>query len=216
MKRNYYLVAVGLIAVTLAVSIILYPQLPQKIPTHWNLHGEVDGYTGKPLAPFLGPIIMTGLLVLFCFLPALSPRRFEVDSTTRPIYLYVMLLIVGLIGYIHVLSLLAALKQPLDVSRAMVGGVFLIFVLLGNVLGKVPRNFYIGVRTPWTIADDRVWYATHRLAAKLFVLGGLSAFLIVVATGWMVVAFAVFLTALIVPVLYSLIYYKQLQRRGEI
>ena len=216
MKRNYYLTAVLLIAVVLVISIVFYPRLPQKIPTHWNIHGQVDGYGEKTYTAFLGPMIMTGLVVLFLFLPALSPRRFEVDATARPIYLYIMLLIVGLMGYFHLLSLLAALKQGFDAGRAMIGGLFLVMALLGNVLGKVPRNFYIGVRTPWTIADERVWFATHRLAAKCMVAGSLLGFLAVVVEGWVAPGFVIYLVALFVPVVYSFICYRRLQRRGEV
>ena len=88
--------------------------------------------------------------------------------------------------------------------------------LLGNVLGKVQRNFYVGVRTPWTIADERVWNATHRLAAKTFVIGGLTGLAFALVAGWSWLSFVAILAAALVPVIYSLVYYKQLERRGEL
>jgi immunity protein, SdpI family len=215
MKRKYFLTGIILTAAALMLSVILYPSLPDRIPTHWNLHGEVDGYGSKSVAAFLGPGLMAMMLLLFRFLPWLSPHRFEVADTERPTYLYIMVVIVVLIGYIHAVSIAAAMGWAGDVGRAMVGGIFLFFALLGNVLGKVPRNFYIGVRTPWTIASERVWHATHRLAARVFVLAGTVGFILVILMGWFVVSFLILMVALIVPVAFSLVYYKRLQRQGR-
>jgi len=215
MKRNYFLWGVLLTAAVLVASVVLYPHLPPRVPTHWNLHGQGDGYGAKWWAAFFGPGIMAATLVLFWLLPWLSPRHFEVD-TFRSTCLYIMLVLLVLFGYIHALALSAAVARPLDVGRAIVGGVFLFIALLGNVLGKVQRNFYIGVRTPWTLANERVWNATHRFAAKVFVLAGMLGFLLAVAGGWIVVAFIILTAGLLTPVVYSLVYYKRLERRGEI
>ena len=125
-------------------------------------------------------------LVLFAFLPALSPKNFEVDSF-RSTYLYIMVLMIGLFAYIHggdPAGDLAEVQQGqkfMDIGRALIGGMFLFFALLGNVMGKVRKNFYIGVRVPWTLASDRVWNDTHRLAAWLMVGGGILGFVMVVA-----------------------------------
>src|SRR5579863_6087836 len=91
-----------------------------------------------------------------------------------------------------------------------------LFVLMGNVMGKVRRNFFIGVRTPWALANERVWNATHRLAAKTFVLGGLTglAFIASGLNGWP--PFVALMTGAFIPVLYSVYFYKQLERRGEL
>jgi uncharacterized membrane protein len=78
----------------------------------------------------------------------------------------------------------------------------------------VPRNFYIGIRTPWTLASERVWYATHRLAARILVLAGAVGFVLVILTGWFVLSFVLLIAALLIPVAHSLIYYKRLQRQG--
>jgi uncharacterized membrane protein len=215
MKYKYYLTGIILTAAALALSLILYPSLPDRIPTHWNIHGKIDGYGAKSWAAFLGPGLMALMLLTFRFLPWLSPRRFEVaDAGSRPVYLYMMVVIVLLIGYIQAVSVAAAMGWAGDVGRAMVAGIFLFFALLGNVLGKVPRNFYIGIRTPWTLASERVWYATHRLAARILVLAGAVGFVLVILTGWFVVSFVLLIAALFIPVAHSLVYYKRLQRQG--
>jgi len=215
MKRYYFLAGILLAVVALAASVVLYPHLPSQVAIHWNIHGNVDGYGDKSYAAFLVPGLMAILLILFRLLPWLSPRHFEIE-TTRPTYLYVMVVLLALFAYLHALILLASLARPMDVSRSLVGGFFLFFALVGNVLGKIPRNFYVGVRTPWTIADARVWHATHRLAAKLFVAAGALGFLAVLVTGWITTAFVLLMAAILAPVVYSLFYYKRLQVRGEV
>jgi uncharacterized membrane protein len=215
MKRNYFLVGMVLTAVAVGASVILYPYLPLQMPTHWNIHGQVDGYGAKSWAAFLGPGFMVFMLVLFRVLPWLSPKRFEVDTFVST-YLYMMVVLLAFFAYIHGLSLWAGLRGPWDISRAIFGGVCLLFALLGNVLGKVRRNFWIGVRTPWTLADERVWYATHRFAAKTFVAGGLAAFALGLVGAPFWVSFATLMAGALTPVVHSLVYYKRLERRGEL
>ena len=157
---------------------------------------------------------MVFLLGLFWVLPFLSPRSFEVDSS-RKTYLFIVVLITGLMGYIQAVILYAAAHGgQVDLGRAMVGGTFLFFAMLGNVLGRVRRNFYIGVRVPWTLASERVWNDTHRVAAWLFVACGLAGFVIALAGLPLAAAFAVLLIAIVVPIIYSFVHYKQLERRG--
>ena len=88
--------------------------------------------------------------------------------------------------------------------------------LLGNVLGKVRRNFFVGIRTPWTIANEQVWNATHRLCAKTFFAGGLLGLVAVIlrAPFWLPVTAVI--VAVLIPVIYSLMFYKQLERRSEL
>jgi len=215
MKRNYFAVGIALTAAALVASVVLYPYLPLQMPTHWNIHGQVDGYGAKSWAAFLSPAIMAAMLALFRLFPWLSPKRFEVD-TFRSTYLYMMVVLLAFFAYIHGLMLWAGLKGPWDISRALFGGICLLFVLRGNVLGKVQRNFWIGVRTPWTLANERVWYATHRFAARTFVLGGLLGFVLGFAGAGFYLSFGVLMAGALAPIAHSLVYYKRLARRGEL
>jgi uncharacterized membrane protein len=211
-NRLAWPIAGALTALALAASIAMYPRLPEQIPIHWDLRGRVDDYGAKAWAAFLSPAVMLAMLGLFAALPWLSPRHFEVDRF-RSTYLYIMVVTVALFAYLHGLMLYAAMAGPVDVGRALVAGICLLLALLGNVLGKVQRNFYIGVRTPWTLASDRVWADTHRLAAWLFVIAGLLGFALGLA-GWLIAAFGLILAAAIISIVYSLVRYKQLDRRG--
>ncbi|HEY2156324.1 MAG TPA: DUF1648 domain-containing protein [Isosphaeraceae bacterium] len=155
MNRTYWTCAFVLVAAAFAASLWFYPRLPDRIPMHWNIRGEIDGW-GSRNSVWLTPCVMLGLLGLFAILPALSPKPFDLGKS-RSVYLFIMVLMIGLFGYIHVLILWAALNPKLDFSRALVCGIMLMFALMGNVLGKIKRNLYVGVRTPWTLASERVW-----------------------------------------------------------
>ncbi len=218
MTRFYWTLALVIVLATAAATAIVYPQLPQRIPTHWNIKGEIDGYGDKTWAAFLLPGAMLGLLALFRALPWLSPKPFTMD-TFRSTFAFLVALITAFFAYVHGLMLWAGLVGPLDISRMLLGGMCAVFALMGNVLGKLRKNFYAGVRTPWTLASDRVWVDTHRLAARMFVAAGLIGLVVCFMANQIVAAVATIVliaTAALVPVVYSLVHYKRLEKRGEL
>ena len=146
MTRLYIVLSLLLTAAALVATLILYPQLPEKIPIHWNIHGVVDGYGGREWS-LLTPTILVGILLLFWVIPWLSPKHFEVDSF-RSTYWFIVLVMTGLFVYIHGLLMWAAWSGKVDITRPMLAGILVMFALLGNVLGKVRRNFYVGVALP--------------------------------------------------------------------
>jgi uncharacterized membrane protein len=214
-NRKYYLGAAALILATLAGTAVAYPHLPNIVPMHWDFQGHVNGSGPKWWLFLTGPGAMLFIILMFSALPWLSPKKFEVDSF-RATYLYIMIVIVGMMAYVHLLILGSALGVALDVSRAVEGGVCLLIALLGNVLGKVRRNFFVGVRTPWTLASEQVWNATHRFAAKTFFAGGLLGLLAVILRAPLWLPIAAILIAALGPAIYSLVFYKQLERRDAL
>jgi uncharacterized membrane protein len=215
LNQQYFLGAAAVVAATLAGTLVAYPHLPSTVPLHWNAHGQANGWGPKWTLFLFGPGLMTALVALFGVLPWLSPKKFKIDSF-RSTYLYIMIVVVALLSYIHLLELASALGLALDMTRAVEGGVCLLIALLGNVMGKVRRNFFVGVRTPWTLADERVWNATHRLAARTFFAGGFAGLLAVILRSPFWLPVAVIGLAALVPVGYSLFFYKQLEHRGEL
>jgi len=219
MTRVYWIIAFLLVAIAAGAAAWVYSSLPDQIPIHWNFRGEVDGYGGK-WTLFLFPVMMAGMLVLFYFLPALSPKHFEVD-TFRSTYLYIMVLCTGFFAYSHGVILYVthqtvAKEATFDIGRAFIAGLFLFLGLMGNVIGKVRKNFYIGVRVPWTLASDRVWNDTHRLAAWVWVVAGVIGFVMIVLGAPILAAFAVLIVSAFIPVIYSFVHYKSLERRGAL
>jgi uncharacterized membrane protein len=215
MTRTYYMIGAALILAVLAMTAAAYPYLPNVVPMQWDAHGHVNGWGAKWTLFVIEPGIMAGILLLFAVLPWLSPKHFEVDSF-RSTYLYIMVIVLAVMTYAHALILAAGLSWKIDVGRAIEGGVCLLIALTGNVLGKVRRNFYVGIRTPWTIANEHVWNVTHRLAAKTFFAGGLVGLLAVILSAPFWLPIGVIGIAALTPVIYSLVFYKQLERRGEL
>jgi uncharacterized membrane protein len=214
MNRTYWVFALILIAASIVATIAFYPNLPETIPMHWNFRGQIDG-RGPRSTAWIMPGVMVALLGLFLILPKLSPKPFDLDRT-QSAYLFVMVLTIGLMGYIHAMMLWAAFSPKVDVSRALVGGLMLMMALMGNVLGKIKRNLYMGVRTPWTIANDRVWADTHRVAAWWLVGAGLTGFIIALSGLPVLLAVIPLAPAVIWPCVFSYLLYKRLKREGKL
>jgi uncharacterized membrane protein len=195
-------------------------QIPgDKIPIHWNINMEPDGWVAKDrpfMAFYLLPTVIGGMIALGLFLlPWLSPRNFAVEDFRRT-FDYVFFLVAALFLYMEAVILWGQFHGGVLLDRAFLAGFFLFFALIGNVLGKVRRNFWMGVRTPWTLADPIVWDRTHRVAAWLFVATGLAGCMLVLCGVNPIVCFAILMVGALTPVLYSLVLYKRLERRGQL
>jgi uncharacterized membrane protein len=215
MTRKYYLAGMLMTAVVLVATVVAYPHLPDSIPTHWNIHNQVDGYGPKWSLYAAGPGLMALVMLLMYCLPWFSPKNFEVDSFRRT-YLQIMLVLLCMAAYFFGVFLWAAFGHAVNMGRALVGGGCLAIVLCGNLMGKIRRNFFMGVRTPWALANERVWNATHRLAAKTMVVSGLVGLAISAASPNFWLVLVVLTLGLLIPAAYSFVFYRQLERLGEL
>jgi uncharacterized membrane protein len=202
----------GLLFVVAGFAVVLpaYAGLPDPMPSHWNAAGQVNGWLPKFWGAFLIPIMMAVLWLIFLVLPRISPRGFEMEPFLRA-WGVLKVTVLGLMLMLDVLILRAATHSGELSQTAMFVGMGILFVVIGNLLGKVTRNFFVGIRTPWTLASEEVWNRTHRLAGKLIVVAGL----VVVANAlvgfkvWVLIA-AIGLATLI-PVVYSYVLYKRIE-----
>lgn len=199
-----------LLAASMIYALIVNPHLPDTVPVHWNIHGKVDGYGPKWMDLFLVPGVMALMIVLYFALPFLSPKQYKIEPFQET-YSEIMTLIVAFLGYIHVVLVQAALHPEMDMGRILVAGMMLFLAALGNFMGKVRRNFWMGIRTPWTLASDRVWVATHRLAGRLMVGAGLIGAVAVFSGAPLMWVFILMLAAMLYPVIHSLILYKRIE-----
>ncbi len=159
------------LAVIWVVGLGALPFLPNPSPIHWNAAGEVDGYGSPLLAALLTPAIATLLVVLAPLLPRLDPRGRNYEAF-RPTF---ELFMNGLLLFFTALQLVTlgyALGWPVSVPRVIGAGVGLLLALIGNELGRVQPNYFVGVRTPWTLADPEVWRRTHRVGGRVFAAVG--------------------------------------------
>ncbi len=189
---------------------ICWPQAPDRIPIHWNIHGEVDAYAGK-LGGLLGlPLTALAIYGLMLVLPRLDPgypnySRFAGSYTT--IRYAITLLLAGT----YTIVLLQTFGVPLNVTMLMSLGVGALLVVLGNLMGKIRPNWFVGVRTPWTLSSKAAWVKTHRLAGWLFIaIGVLTALLGLLQPSWYVAALLSTIVAVsIYLVAYSYFVWKQ-------
>lgn len=172
------LVAPALILATLAFSIAAWGRLPERMPMHWGLNGEVNGYGSRAEGAFLLPGIMLALWLLLRFLPRIDPRRANYAKFADTYELLVNSL-VALFGVMHVALIGAALGWPVSMERVAPALIGLQFIILGNALPRARPNWWFGIRTPWTLSNDRVWTRTHRVGGYL--LSGAGVVLLVAA-----------------------------------
>lgn len=194
-----------LLAVGLVVGVVVRTGLRGPVPIHWNARGEPDGFLGPPwgavIHPLIGAAIYLGLLVL----PLLDPSRANYPLFAGTVRVIRWLLVLTALG-LHAVGLLVAMGYRLDSGRFVLGAVGVLFLILGNVLGRVRHNWFIGIRTPWTLASEAVWQRTHRLAAPLWVAGGATGVLsaaFLPPTPRAVVFGAAVAVMVVVPVVYS-------------
>lgn len=193
--------------------------LREKIPIHWDINFEPDGWTdrahvGWHLLAFPGFMLL--MVLLMFVLPWLSPKNFEIDRFAGT-FGFVMTSVIALFGYLGILVLWAAIDEtPAYWGQCFVAGFFVMFAVMGNVMGKVQRNFWMGIRTPWTLANETVWNRTHRVAAWLWVIAGVGGGIAVICGAPFWSALIVIIVAALWPAVYSLILYKSLQKQGKL
>jgi len=207
--KTTIIVSVILIAATLVVGLILYAQLPDPMPSHWNAAGEIDGYMSKFWGVFLMPIITIALVPLFLVIPHIDPLKANI-AKFRGVFNWFIVAFVVYMLFVYGLTMAAALGYQFNMTYALLPIVGLLFIGAGYMMGKAKRNFFIGIRTPWTLSSETVWDKTHQLGSKLFMIGGavtiVSAFLGEFGI-WLMLA-AMFVAAF-VPIVYSYILWRR-------
>jgi len=161
-----------LLIITGLASIYFYSVFPERIPVHWNMTGEIDGWGSKTFGAFMLPIVMLGLYLLFLVLPYLDPRKKNYKQFSQ-IYHGFKTLILLFMGIIYFIVGLNALGYSIAVGTWVPVLVGVLFIIIGSYLAKIKSNWFIGIRTPWTLSSEEVWNKTHRFGGKLFILGGL-------------------------------------------
>jgi len=208
MKKHVF--PLGITLLTLAAWLIALPHLPAAMPIHWGANGEADGFATKINAMILTVGIMALIYFIIAFIPRIDPRKenYKYFSKTYNILLNAVLL---LFFFINMSTILQGLGYNVPMSYIVPVIVGIIFIIIGNYLQRVRSNYFMGIRTPWTLSNENVWKKTHRLSGKIFFIGGLlilvSAFLPEEYTSiirWVTIVFCV-----VVPYLYSYLAYKK-------
>ncbi|MFH1077724.1 MAG: SdpI family protein [Patescibacteria group bacterium] len=198
-------VRITLVVLMFIVGIGLYSSLPDVIPTHWGLEGEPNGWSPKTYGAWIMPLMSLAFLILFPILPKLDPKR-ENYVNFKKSWDVIQTALVAMMAYMFAVTNVVTFYPQYNgmVGRAVMLGIGFLFVILGNVMGKVRQNYFIGLRTPWTLNDPEVWQKSQRVAGWAFVLCGLA--FILEAIVWVAIlpVFIAMISALLVlPIVYS-------------
>jgi len=202
-----------LIGFGLICSFYFYAHFPQQVPTHWNFRGEIDGWSGKAFAAFFFPALNLGIYLLFLGMPYLDPKKDRYAEFARPYHIFKNFM-VGFLTVVYFYVGLAGLGYNYPVNYVIPPGIGILFLAMGNYLGKIKPNWFMGIRTPWTLSNEEVWNKTHRLGGKMFIVMGILMIAGVVLppglfySGFM---FGVVIAAL-VPIVYSYWLFRQLEK----
>jgi uncharacterized membrane protein len=175
--RTTLIIVTILIVASTLVGILLWNQLPEPMASHWGTDDQVNGTMSKFWGVFLMPVITIAMLLLFLVVPAIDPLKANI-AQFRDYFNSFIALIVAFMVYIYGLTLVWNLGYTnFRMSTAMLPAMGLLFIFVGLMIGKAKRNYFIGIRTPWTLSSDKVWDETHRVGGKLFIASGMLALL---------------------------------------
>jgi len=175
-RTTTIIVLILLVAATLA-GLLLWNRLPDQMASHWDVNDQVNGYMPKVWGVFMVPLMALGMFLLFLVIPSIDPLKANIAQFRDAFNLFIVLIMAFML-YVHGLSLAWNLGYTgFKMSTSMLPAMGLLFIFVGFMLRKAKRNFFIGIRTPWTLSSDTVWDKTHQLGAVLFMASGILAFI---------------------------------------
>jgi uncharacterized membrane protein len=176
MKTKLVWLEIVLLAAPFVALAIYWNDLPARVPMHWNFRGQVDGWSAKTPGIFLIPLTGLGVTVLLHILPWFDPklrRTSGEESRMSAILPIVRVATLGLLDTIFFAQIATALGRNVPGGRIIITSVLVFFIILGNYLGTVRPNYFVGIRTPWSLENPETWRATHRLGGRLMFFGAL-------------------------------------------
>ncbi|MHC1722346.1 MAG: SdpI family protein [Aminipila sp.] len=206
--NRYNLKTWVLFIIAIIVACVTLPNLPEKIPMHFNMAGEIDNY-GSKYTIFLAPVLILLFQVISEVCRHIDPKKDNYDIFKN--YFYQIIFLVGLVMLaMQGITIAAAFGKNVHISTIMPIMIGILFAFIGNMMPKLKHNYTVGIRTSWTLANEQVWYETHRFAAKVWVIGGLlMALSAILPTSWRFIVFLIVIILMVIlPIVFSYIRYK--------
>lgn len=192
------------------VSAWAYPYLPPRVATHWGLSGQPDGYSSKWIAVALLPLMILAVRGVVGVLPRIDPKGANYQKFAGTYWL-IFNGVILFMGLLHLVVLAYGLGAPVQMNRVIPAGAGVLLMVVGNYLTRVQPNWFVGIRTPWTLSSESVWRRTHRVGGRLLAGGGalmaVAAFL--PARVHLVVFFATLVLVSVVPLVLSYVWWKR-------
>lgn len=196
--RKSHLIILGIIVLSFLVSGYFFNQMPEQMASHWNIAGEVNGYMSKFWGLFLMPLISLGLFVMFLIIPFIDPLKENIEKFRKYFDAFIIFIILFLF-YIHGLTIAWNFGFKFDMGYAITPALSALFYLSGILISKAEKNWFIGIRNPWTLSSDVVWKKTHKIGGKLFKLSAL-----IILLGLIKISLAFYFV--LIPIISSVIY----------
>lgn len=208
-KKDWAMLALLILIVVSGFAIA--PLLPDKVPVHWNINGEVDGWGSKYINLFLSSGLALFIYLLMSFIPAIDPLRKNYENFAKP-YQYLKFFLTLFFIYLHVFLVYSSLREtPPQGNLIFIIPFSLLFIMIGWLLPKFKRNFFAGIRTPWTLVSDKNWEKTHNFGGKAFIAAGILSFISAFFGG--AASFIVLISSILVAsgatVVYSYLEYRK-------
>ncbi|MBN2102118.1 MAG: SdpI family protein [Candidatus Aenigmarchaeota archaeon] len=211
MKR-FLIIALILVILSFIMGLAFYPILPEDVPSHWNVRGEVDGYLPKFWGAFLFPIVTVGLFLLFALIPHIDPKKTNIEKMEK-YYGGIVVLTMGFLFYIYILTIVWALGARIGMNIMIMPAMGILFYALGAIMHNLKSNWFVGIRTPWTLSSESVWKKTHALGGKVFKISGILAVASILFGNY---ALFVFIVPLLIGVGYTFVYsYLEYQKEAR-
>lgn len=208
-----YILSLLLIAIAFAAGIYLYDQLPDPMPSHWNANGEVDDYMAKDTALFFMPGIALFMLGLFIIIPKLDPLKKNIEKF-RKYYDWFIFLMIAFLIYIYFVTIAWALGYQFSMNYAIMPPLAALFYYIGILCENSKRNWFIGIRTPWTLSNDTVWNKTNQLAGKLFkILAAVFVVGLLLPSEFFIYTIIAVIIVALYPVVYSFFEFRKLTKK---
>ena len=199
-----------IVLVSIALGFYFYSAFPDSVPVHWGVDGAPDRYGSKFEGAWLMPLIAIGMYLLFRFLPYIDPKKDKYQQFAK-VYFIFRLIILLMMLVIYLVASANSLGYNVRVEVWIPVAVGILFLIMGNYMGKLKPNWFMGIRTPWTLSNDEVWNKTHRLGGKLFILLGLLMIITPLLPYTNIFATLVIpvIVVSLIPIVYSYVIYRK-------
>ncbi|MCX6768212.1 MAG: SdpI family protein [Candidatus Micrarchaeota archaeon] len=209
MNRTQLLI-LAIVAACFAAAALAYPAMPENMASHWNAAGQADGYMPKLWALLVAPVMSLFMAALFLAIPRIDPLRKNI-AKFRGAFDSFIAVILAFMLYLQLIMVYWNAGARFDFIQLMVPALAALFYCTGALVGRAEMNWFVGIRTPWTMSSARVWKKTHALGGKLFKSAG-----IISLVGLVLPAYAIaFVTAPVIAVAIYLVAYSYLEYRAE-
>lgn len=207
---TWFYLRVGMVVFMFLICVVIFDYMPEQMPIHWWVSGKADGFASKSVALLMLPVLSAVMMLFFELIPFLDPRKSmykKFDTAWESLKNYIIWFFV----YLYLVTIFLSVTPSISMNFFMMVGLWVLFILMWKSMSHIRSNYFIWIRTPWSLENEEVWDRTHKLAGWAFSLWGwflfLSAFL-----GFhpLYILIFVILSVSLIPLVYSYYLYKKI------